>query len=193
MKSRLTISFLLLFFVSFAAADEKKNEHKKEEKPKLKSTKLGSTRNVHSFGKNLLCGQPTAEDFAEAKQRGINVIVSLRTKGEVRWDQPATLKKLNLKFYRFGFRAPDTLKDEIFDEARKVLADSKKNPFMLHCGSANRVGAIWAAHRVLDHGLSIEVALKEAKEVGLRTDAYRDKAIDYIKRKKAAAAAKKIQ
>jgi hypothetical protein len=37
----------------------------------------------------------------------------------------------------------------------------------------------------LDHGLSLAAALKEAQEVGLRTPAYRDKAIDYIKRSKA--------
>jgi protein tyrosine phosphatase (PTP) superfamily phosphohydrolase (DUF442 family) len=195
MKFCLTASLLLLF-VSVSIAEEKKDEGKKDSgkkdaKPRLKADKLGSTRNVHSFGKNLLCGQPTADDFAELKKRGIKVVITLRKKGEVNWDEPGVLKELGLKFHRFGFQAPDSLKDEIFDKSRKLLNDSKKNPVMLHCGSANRVGAIWAAHRVLDHGVSLEDALQEAKVVGLRTPGYRDKAVDYIKRAKAKASKEK--
>ena len=178
MKLQYTSSVLVLLLVSAAVAKENEN------KLKLEAATLGSTRNVHSFGKNLLCGQPSVEDFAEAKRRGIKTVITLRQEGEIDWDEGAVVKELGLSFHRFGFRAPDTLKDEIFDKARRVLADSKKKPLLLHCGSANRVGAIWVAHRVLDHGLSVEDALKEAKKVGLRTDAYREKAVDYIKRKK---------
>jgi len=36
---------------------------------------------------------------------------------------------------------------------------------------------------VLDEGVSIETALAEAKEIGLRVDWIEEKAIDYIKRK----------
>lgn len=153
--------------------------------PELKQAELGATRNVHSFGANLLCGQPTAEEFAEAKKRGIKVVVTLRTKGEVDWDEPATIKGLGLEFHRLGFRAPDTLTDDIFVDSLKFLAESKKNPVMLHCGSANRVGAIWLAHRVLNDGLSVEDARKEAARVGLRTPGYEVRALDYIRREQA--------
>jgi ubiquinone/menaquinone biosynthesis C-methylase UbiE/protein tyrosine phosphatase (PTP) superfamily phosphohydrolase (DUF442 family) len=152
---------------------------------RLESVRLGSTRNVHSFGKNLLCGQPSAEDFAAAKKRGIRVVVTLRTKGEVNWDEPATVKGVGLEFHRFGFRAPDTLSDAVFDGSLKILSDARSKPVMLHCGSANRVGAVWLVHRVLNDGLSIEDARKEAATVGLRTPGYEERAIDYIRRKKA--------
>ena len=185
MQLRYALGLLLFLSSLVVQAEEKHVDTKKAAKPKLKTVRLGDTRNVHSFGKILLCGQPEPDDFASLKKQGFKVVITLREKGEVRWDQPALMKELGLKFHRFGFRAPDSLKDEVFDKARKVLSDAKKNPVMLHCGSANRVGAIWAAHRVLGHGLSLAAALKEAQEVGLRTPAYRDKAIDYIKRSKA--------
>ena len=153
-------------------------------KTKLKSAKLGSTRNVHSFGRMLLCGQPSAEDFEAAKKRGIKVVVTLRKKDEVDWDEDATVKDLGLEFHRFGFQRPDALTDKVFDQCRKLLANSKKRPVMLHCASANRVGAIWAAHRVLDDGLSIEDALAEAKTVGLRTPGFVTKVRDYVRRHK---------
>ena len=155
--------------------------------PELKSVQLGDTQNVHSFRKNLLCGQPSAEDFAEAKKRGIKVVVTLRTKGEVDWDEPGLVKGLGLGFHEFGFRAPETLTDAVLDGSLKILADAKSKPVMLHCGSANRVGAVWLAHRVLNDGLPVDAARREAATVGLRTTGYEERALDYIRRRQAEA------
>ena len=41
---------------------------------------------------------------------------------------------------------------------------------------------MWMVWRVLDGGITIEEALEEAKELGLRTEAYAEKAADYIRR-----------
>lgn len=155
--------------------------------PQLTKTELGQTKNVHNFGKSMLCGQPTAEEFAKAKELGIQRVITLREDGEVDWDQAGTLKKLGLEFHELGFRSPESLTDELLDKARKLLVDKNKKPVMLHCGSANRVGAIWAAHRALDEGLSVDEAMKEAKEVGLRNADYEKIVIDYIQRNKAKA------
>jgi protein tyrosine phosphatase (PTP) superfamily phosphohydrolase (DUF442 family) len=90
-----------------------------------------------------------------------------------------------MEYFNFPFKTPTQLSDEIFDAARKVLNDQSKKPILLHCSSANRVGAIWLAHRVLDHGLSFDDAAKEAETVGMKLPAFKDKAKDYIDRKKA--------
>ncbi|MCA9217597.1 MAG: methyltransferase domain-containing protein [Planctomycetales bacterium] len=154
-------------------------------KPTIKETKLGSTKNVHSFGPVLLCGQPSAEDLAEAKQRGIKTVITLREDGEVDWDEPATVEDLGLAFHRIAFREPETLTDDVFDKSLQLLAKSQESPVMLHCGSANRVGAIWMAHRVLNDGLGLDAARDEAKTVGLRTPAYEQIAVAYITKKNA--------
>lgn len=159
---------------------------KKASKLQLTTGELGAAPNVHSFGRTILCGQPRPEDFAEAKQRGIKVVVTLRQEGEVSWDEKAIAKELGLTFHRFGFREPNSLTDSIFDQSLKLLADSQKTPVMLQCGSANRVGAVWLAHRVLNDRLTVEQAQKEARTVGLRTAAYEEKALDHIKRRLAA-------
>ena len=153
-----------------------------EERPKLKQDKLGNTPNVTSFGKNMLCGQPSKLDFAQARKRGIEVVITLRGDGEIDWDEAAAIQNLGLEFHSLSFRAPDTLKDDIFDKALKLLANSDKAPVLLHCGSANRVGAVWLVHRVINDGISLDAARKEAKKVGLRTAGYEDKALAYIKR-----------
>ncbi len=139
---------------------------------KLKASKLGQTRNVHTFGKTILCGQPKAADFAEAKKRGVKVILTVRTKREVKWDEKATAEKIGLEFYHVPFGGTQLLNDKVFEKILPLLANQKKKPLLFHCGSANRVGAIWAAHRVLNDSLTVEQAFKEAKEVGLRSPKY---------------------
>lgn len=168
-----TTALLMLAAAVSVVADE----------PKLQEQTLGSTNNVHSFGKTLLCGQPSAEDFADAKKRGIKVVVTLRTEGEVDWDEPAAVKDLGLEFHQLGFGSPATLTDEIFDGSLAILSEATDKPVMLHCGSANRVGAIWLAHRVLNDSISVEDARNEAKTVGLRSPGLEEKALAYIARR----------
>ena len=150
----------------------------------LKEGKLGSTRNVHSFGNILLCGQPSAGDFAEAKRRGIDTVITLRQPSEIDWDEAAAIESLDLDFHQLSFASPDTLSDNVFDQAIELMGKDREPNVLLHCGSANRVGAIWIVHRVINDGISVEAAVEEAKEVGLRTPGYQEKALDYVKRKR---------
>ena len=131
----------------------------------VKADQLGSTRNVHSFGLNLLCGQPSESEFADAKKRGIEIVITLRSKGEIDWDEAGVVKKLGLEFHDYGFRDPADLTDKVFDGVRAALKDSREKPVMVHCASANRVGAVWLAHRVLDAKIPAEAALAEARAV----------------------------
>ena len=172
-----TALFLSLPIMTTQAADKL---------PKLAKTELGATRNVHSFGKTMLCGQPTAAEFAEAKKRGIKTVITLREKSEIDWDEAAALEQLGLNFYQLGFRAPDSLTPAIIEKTVTIMGDPKRTPVMLHCASANRVGALWLAHRVLNDKIDVETARKEAKTVGLRTPAYEERVLSYIKKKQAA-------
>ena len=149
----------------------------------VKSAKLGTTRNVHSCGKLFLAGQFQAEDFDVFSKKSIERIITLRTDGEIKWDEKSKAEKAGFKFVEVPFRAPDSLDDKVFDKIRKLLKEDSKST-LLHCGSANRVGAVWLPYRVLDENVDLETALKEAKEIGLRNKDYESKALDYIKRHK---------
>lgn len=188
MKSALClagISAALLVQTSLSLADEDAKKAAARKEIKLEACELGSTYNVHRFGKIYLAGQPSADDFVTAKKEGIKTVINLRTPGEMRFDEKAVLKDLGLEYHYLPFAAPDTLKDEIFEKSLKVLGDRKKQPVLLHCASANRVGAIWLAHRVLTDKVPYDKALKEAKDVGLRSIPYEGKARDYIRRTQA--------
>jgi protein tyrosine phosphatase (PTP) superfamily phosphohydrolase (DUF442 family) len=190
MKTQLRIVACLALacsVVTLACAEDIKQDLKSKKPAKLEACKLGKTYNVHRLGKIYLAGQPSTDDFAIARKDGIKTVVNLRTPGEMRFDEKGVVKGLGLEYYYLPFAAPDTLKDEIFEKSLKVLRDKKKQPVLLHCASANRVGAIWLVHRVLTDKVAFDKALKEAKEVGLKFPPYEAKAMAYIEKVQAKA------
>jgi len=168
--------------LGFAAGSLWAADKKPPASDKLEPYKCGKVERLHVFGGIFLASQPTPEDFKLAKEGGIKKVINLREPSELDWDEAAVVKKLGMEYVNAPFRSPDGLTDEIFNTVRKHLNDREQHPVLLHCSSANRVGAIWLAHRVLDHKLSYDEALAEAKTVGLKLPAFADKAKDYISR-----------
>lgn len=162
----------------------------KQKPPKLEKKKLGTTRPVHALGNIYLAGQPQPEDLANMKSEGIKTIITLRKPQEVPWDEATAVEKQGMTYVAVPFAGPAELKPEVFDKVLKVLRDKKRGPTVLHCGSANRVGGIWYAYRILDGNLTPEAALAEAKVVGLRTPGYLEKAKEYVELQKNKAAKK---
>ncbi len=182
-KQQSQLAVRILFAVgamAFAAYGSSAGEDRSQEKLRLKETKLGDTKPVHAFGNLYLAGQPSPEALPLLKAEGIKTIISLRHKKELAWDEASAVEQNGMKFVPIPFGAAQQLKPEVFDKALEILRDKKRGPMVLHCGSANRVGAIWYAYRVLDGKLSPDAAKKEAQKVGLRTPAYLDRAQEYV-------------
>jgi uncharacterized protein (TIGR01244 family) len=166
----------------FAEFQEKKDKSLPKAE-KLEKYECGTVERIHTLGGVFLASQPKPDDFKMAKEGGIKTVINLRQKDELDWDEEAVIKKLGMAYFNLPFKTPAQLSDAVFDEARKILNDKNNKPILLHCASANRVGAIWLAHRVLDHGLSFDDAFKEAETVGLKLPAFKDKAKSYVERK----------
>ncbi len=171
---RLTAALLALIAAQVTAQDAATAQ--------VKDSSLGKTNNVHACGSLFLAGQPTKNDVEVIKQRGIKRVITLRQGREVDWDEGAQFEAAGIEFAAIPFGAPETLTDDVFANVRRQLQESAKQPTLLHCGSANRVGAVWMVYRVLDQGVELDVAMKEAKVVGLRNPAYEEKAVAFIKK-----------
>ncbi|HGY92479.1 MAG TPA: hypothetical protein ENK43_15030 [Planctomycetes bacterium] len=150
----------------------------------VKAVELPGVQNLHEAEGFLLASQPDKAAFEAAKEKyGVKTVINLRMPDETpKMKEPELVKGLGLDYVALPFKGPDTLKDEIFDSARRVLKDSSKRPILMHCKSGNRVGAIWYAYRVLDEGVDPAVAMKEAKAVGLRKPGHIKKAEEYVKK-----------
>ncbi len=143
---------------------------------------LGSTKNVHRCGNLYLAGQFGPDDLEKIKAKKIDRIISLRTDGEIGWNEKSAVATAGLNYVHVPFRSPESLTDEVFDKVRTLLKDKSSNT-LFHCGSANRVGGVWLPYRVLDEGVAVETAMAEAKEIGLDAPMIEKKALDYIRRK----------
>jgi protein tyrosine phosphatase (PTP) superfamily phosphohydrolase (DUF442 family) len=134
----------------------------------------GAAQPAHRIGKYFLAGQPAEGEFADWKAKGVRTVISLRTPGEINWDEKAAVEAQGMKFVSIPFRGADTLGDSQIEAALKEMANETNGPILLHCGTSNRVGAIWYAHRIRHDGLTPEAALAEAKQVGLRNTSLTD-------------------
>ncbi len=147
----------------------------------VEPAELGQAKNVHRAGSLWFAGQFEQADIEVLKAAGIARVISVRTDGEVPWDERGLVEGAGLDFVNVPFRDPELLSDAIFGEIRALLRQ-QEGPTLLHCGSANRAGAAWLPFRVLDQGVPVETALAEAREIGMRTPHYEGKALAYIER-----------
>ncbi len=151
---------------------------------RLEKCELGHATPVHRFGNVYLAGQPAEEDFPKLKSDGMRTIINLRPDKELPWDEGAAVKRAGMKYVHVPFRGEEQLTSSVFDKVLGVLRDKESGPTLLHCGSANRVGAIWYAHRILNDDLNPVEAELEAKQVGLRDAGYLEKAKEYVETEK---------
>jgi uncharacterized protein (TIGR01244 family) len=111
-------------------------------------------------------GKVTPEGLAQLKALGFRTIVNLRTEQEGAQDEEAAVRGLGLR-YEWVPVTPETLTVDDVSRVRKVLDDPSAAPILLHCASANRVGAVWAIIEI-QRGKAQEAALAEGREIGLR-------------------------
>ena len=127
-------------------------------------------------------GQPTLDDLVRLKAEGIRAIINLRVPSEHDAEgEVAKAKELGLRYINIPVltAAP---KEEQADEFLQVLADPKNRPALIHCTTANRVGAFWMIRRVLVDGWKLDEAEAEARKIGMHSPNLVEFARRYIER-----------
>jgi uncharacterized protein (TIGR01244 family) len=140
-------------------------------------------RNFSRVDATIGCGGATdATAFPALKKDGFVSIINLRLASEpgVNIDEArAAARTLGLNYVHLPFDAssPDPRVIEAFLAA---VATKSNQPAYIHCGSANRVGAVWMIKRVLQDGWPLERARTEAQAIGLRDQQLDAFAVKYI-------------
>lgn len=113
-------------------------------------------------------GYKAVLNLREATETGVNIDES-----------KAAAEAAGLKYIHLPFKgsAPDP---KVADEFLKIVANTENQPLFIHCGSANRVGAMWVIKRMLVDDWSEERAVTEAKAIGLRSEALQKFALEYV-------------
>lgn len=150
--------------------------------PQVVGCPLDGIRNVHQLDDIYLAGQPSEEGLQTAKAEDIRTVVSLRHANEMTdFDEPKAVEEAGLTYVHLPWNGEGELTDNVFQKARELFAWAER-PMLMHCGSANRVGALWVPWRVLGGNIGLEDVMAEAKIIGLKSTAYEQKAREYISR-----------
>ena len=125
-------------------------------------------------------GATPPEAMAELKRRGFVSVVNFRTAGEggptVEAGRAAA-EKAGLKYFHMPFRTPTA---RLVEQFLDTVADPANQPIYIHCGSANRVGAMWLIKRIRQDGWEMDRAMAEAEAVGLRSASLKEFALEYV-------------
>jgi len=111
-------------------------------------------------------GQPDEAGFKVFAESGYIAVIDLRTAGEDRGldDEPALVEGLGMEYIHFPIGRGDITIDKA--NALNRLLDQYDEPVLVHCGSANRVGALLALQHFDENG-DLEKALKHGREGGM--------------------------
>lgn len=92
----------------------------------------------------LTGGQPTEEQIERVARAGFRSIVNLRTEGENGgWDEEPRVTELGMRYISLPIDG-EGLTVENARKLAEVVGDPELYPMFLHCGSGNRVGALFA-------------------------------------------------
>ena len=114
----------------------------------------------------LTGGQPTEEQFAGLAEAGYRTVINLRSEGEKGNTDPDDVEGLGMTYVAIPIEGSDTLNEE----SARLLADTLERvegPVVVHCGSGNRVGALFALKAFYIDGSEAEDALAVGQSSGL--------------------------
>lgn len=162
MNARLAVFFLVFLGISAPAAGS--DDAVTTLKADLSAVvKLGKVKPVDGL---TTAGQPNAEAFGVFAANGYRVVIDLRTKKENRGlDEPAVVSALGMEYVSM----PVDYDDITYEKARELgdLLDRYDEPVLLHCASANRIGALLALDTFAETG-DAELALERGRAAGLK-------------------------
>lgn len=114
-------------------------------------------------------GQPDAEHFKAMAALGYTTVIDMRTDSENRGlDEKAVVEELGMDYVLLPVSGREGIN---FDNARaldEILSARQGQKVLVHCGSSNRVGAIFAL-RASQAGESDEDALEKGRSAGLKS------------------------
>ncbi|MCA9283187.1 MAG: hypothetical protein KDA30_14230 [Phycisphaerales bacterium] len=174
----------IALFPMGCASTAKSEHHGAITTEQLEPYECGTITRLNTYQGVFLASKPAASDLEQAKKGGVKTVVNMMHADEqAGFDEGAFVRGLGLAYENPAWNGDAELTDAMIERNLDLLRNAER-PMLVHCSSANRVGAIWYAYRALDGGLSDADALAEAKVVGLKSPGYEQIVRDYIARHK---------
>jgi len=114
----------------------------------------------------LAGGQPTPEQFARMAEAGYRTVINMRLPDEGGNTQAETVEGLGMTYVTVPIEGAAGLSEERARAFADVLAEVER-PVVVHCGSGNRVGALFALKAYHVDGASAEDSIQIGLDAGM--------------------------
>ncbi len=84
------------------------------------------------------------------------------------FDEAALVRELGMEYVAIPV-TPATFGPSDADDLKEVLSRTT-GPVLLHCGSSNRVGAVWAMYLHRHRGVGLDEAIELGRKAGMRSE-----------------------
>ncbi len=91
-------------------------------------------------------GAPTAEALAEAKSRGVGIVIDLRVEADKTAEEEAVVTGLGMTYERIPVSSPAAIGPGEIARLDEILSSRGEEGVLLHCASGRRSGAFWKAY-----------------------------------------------
>ena len=180
MKKSLTLLFALFSFICLTVSAQQ--IPKTERQAQMEQALKDDVPKILCLSDQVTtAGQPKDTAYEKLAANGFRTVLNLRTdkEGADLNHERDLIQKAGMKYINIPVVSSDP-KPEQVDEFLKVVKDKTNYPVLIHCASANRVGAFWMIYRVVELDWSEEKALAEATQIGLTSPVLKKFAQDYI-------------
>ena len=176
------VILMLMIIGSFSALSRAKPQAGREKLDQIQQSLKDDVPHILCVDERIATGgQPTDAAFAKLAANGYRAVLSLRTASEgidLKHEQEA-VEKAGMRYVSVPV-VSSAPKPEQVDQFIKAVKQKDNQPMLIHCGSANRVGAFWMIYRVVDQGWPEDKALEEAIKIGLTSPVLKGFAHEYI-------------
>ncbi|MEE2729804.1 MAG: sulfur transferase domain-containing protein [Pseudomonadota bacterium] len=115
----------------------------------------------------LACGMPSEQDLQDAARKGIKTVINLCPQEETPASESDQVAALGMHYVNIPIRGAQDLTRDAARQLAALMEDCNHHPLLVHCRSANRVGALVALKEYWCSGKSAEEALAMGRKAGL--------------------------
>jgi uncharacterized protein (TIGR01244 family) len=165
-------NLLLLILMTVLSATACVEDSKPEPRLRTETTLMVDLETVVRVGNVVpvegvtTAGQPDAAALGIFAKQGYKTVIDIRSESEDRgMDEATVIGDLGMEYIVFPIDKPEAINFDNARELSRLIAESD-GPVLVHCGSSNRVGALFALQKSLD-GAESDVALEYGREAGM--------------------------
>ena len=126
--------------------------------------------NLAQDGDIYFAGWPSEAGLRALAARGVRTVIALKSLDEIRdargYDARTVAESLGINLVVLPVRADSFGTADV--RAFSAAFEAANGPVLIHCGSSNTVGGVWAAYLASSRGMSTDKALELGRAAGLR-------------------------